>query len=251
MKRHPRFSQASIDFIDQASRQKKKEWLEHNRDEYELVLVEPMREVMHKVERALRNEATGYLFPKRNFARILRGAEGAMRHGPFRDWVGVGVSRKAKSRFEKPPSLYFHISENEGCFTAGGLYMSSADQTKHIRCWIHQDPTLLEELLEDRAFKKLYKEGLGREQVLKTKPRDYSLDHPRIEWLKLSAFYVYREIKKKELFSADFADILIEDWRQILRLNQILDRYTQNWPKTQVDHPVRQARPFLDDWDDE
>jgi uncharacterized protein (TIGR02453 family) len=244
-----RFSQASIDFIVKASRQKKKDWLEKNRDEYEAVLVEPMRELMQKAERALLGEAAGYRFPKRNFARILRGAEGAKVHGPFRDWVGVSVSRDSESRYESLPNLYFHISEGEGLFTAGGLYLASADQTKHIRRWIDQDPSLLEELLHDREFKKHFKE-LGQERVLKTKPRDYSADHPKIEWLRLSGWYVWRELKKKELFSKNFAEILIEDWRQVLRLNQILDRYTRSWPGTHAEPALPQARTYLDDWED-
>ena len=250
MKRSSQFSKSSIDFIVLASRQKNKEWLERNRVVYEQVLVEPMRELMGRVERALRNEAPGYRFPKRNFARILRGAEGAKLHGPFRDWVGVGVSRESKSRFEDQPSLYFHISEKEGCFTAGGLYQSSAQQTKNIRAWIDQDPSQLEALLGERSFKRKFSDGLGREKVLKTKPRDYPVDHPKIEWLKLSAFYVFREIKKKELFSAQFADLLVEDWRQILRLNRVLDSYIQSWPKSKGVDSMAKAPKFLDDWED-
>jgi hypothetical protein len=250
MKSSSLFSQASIDLITRASHQKNKGWLDRNRADYERLLVNPMREMIQKVERALRTEAPGYRFPKRNHARILRGAEGAKLNGPFRDWVGAGVSRPTASRYESLPSLYFHISEKEGCFSAGGLYMPSADQTKHIRAWIDQDPSLLEELLEDKNFKKKFKDGLGREKILKTKPRDYAIDHPRIEWLKLSAFYLYRDFKKKEFFSAHFADVLTEDWRQVLRLNRILDRYIQAWPKVKEKDSVLQAPKFQDDWED-
>jgi uncharacterized protein (TIGR02453 family) len=250
-----RFSKRSIEFIQEAARQKGKGWLEKNRNEYEEVLVSPMRELMGMAEEALSRNAPGYRFPKRNHARILRGAEGAKLHGPFRDWVGVSVSRESKSRYEDQPNLYFHISEGEGIFSAGGLYLPSAAQTKHIRAWIDRDPSLLEELLSDRNFKKRFPE-LGRERVLKTKPRDYPADHPRIEWLKLSGFYVWREIKKTELFSKDFSDILIEDWRQVLRLNAVLDRYIRSFPRaiaTLVETPAKgmqATREFYDDWED-
>ena len=244
-----KFSQASIDFIKKASRQKKKEWLDRNRSEYEAVLVEPMKDLMAAAEKALRSETPGYRFPKSHFARLRRGAEGAKVHGPFRDWVSVSVSRDSGSRFEDCPNLYFHLSEGDGCFTAGGLYLPSAKQTKHIRAWIDQDPSLLEALLEDRDFKKRFQE-LGTERVLKTKPRDYPIDHPRMEWLKLSGWYVWRDLKKKELFSKNFAEILIEDWRQILRLNQVLDRYTKAWPKAKAIESLPEARAFHDDWED-
>ena len=241
----PRFSQASIDFITKASRQKKAEWLDKNKDEYQKVLVEPMRELIEKVAAALKPEAPGYRFPSRQHARIRRGADQSM--GPFRNWIGSHVGRDSGSRYEDLPSLYFQLADgHEEIFSAGGLYMPSADQTKHIRKWIDQDPSALEELLEDRDFKKIFK-GLGQERVLKTKPRDYPIDHPKIEWLKLSAWYVWRPISKKVLFSKDFSKVLIEDWHQVLRLNRVLDQYTQSWPKlSSIDNLPKVAQRKMD-----
>ena len=245
-----RFSQASLDFIAKASRQKKKDWLEKNRAEYEEVLVLPMKNVMEHVSRHLKPEAPGYRFPNRNTARITRGADGAAIHGPFRDWVSTSVSRDSGSRYEGCPNLYFHISNgHEEILSAGGLYMPSADQTKHIRSWIDKDPSKLEALFEDKAFKKCFPE-LGDERVLKTKPRDYPIDHPRIEWLKLSGFYVWKPFTKKELFSKGFPDLLLEDWTQILKLNRVLDHFTASWPKVEAVDAIPQARAFQDDWDD-
>jgi len=240
-----RFSQDSIDFITKASRQKKAEWLDKNKDEYQIVLVEPMRELMEKVSTALKPEAPGYRFPTRQHARIRRGADQSM--GPFRDWIGAHVGRDSGSRYEDLPSLYFQLADgHEEIFSAGGLYMPSADQTKHIRKWIDQDPSALEELLVDRDFKKVFK-GLGQERVLKTKPRDYPIDHPKIEWLKLSAWYVWRPISKKVLFSKDFSKVLIEDWHQVLRLNRVLDQYTQSWPKlSSIDNLPKVAQRKMD-----
>jgi hypothetical protein len=44
--------------------------------------------------------------------------------------------------------------------------------------------------------------------------------------------------------------LLIEDWRQVLRLNRVLDRYTASWPKASVIEVLPTARPFQDDWED-
>ncbi len=248
MKNQIRFSQASLDFIVKASRQKKKEWLDRNREEYEAVLVAPMRNLMEFVTQELKSEAPGYRFPTRQFARIRRGADQSQ--GPFRDWIGVSISRDSGSRYDSLPNLYFHISEDD-FFSAGGLFMPSADQTKHIRKWIDQDSSLFEELLEDAEFKKIFKKGFGTERVLKTKPRSYPLDHPRIEWLKLSGWYVWRPFSKKVLFSKNFPEVLVEDWRQVLRLNRILDRYTQGWPKANPIETLESIRPPLMEWEDD
>lgn len=243
-----RFSQASIDFINKASRQKKAEWLEKNRTEYEKVLVNPMRELMEKAAKELQSQAPGYRFPLRGLARLKRGSDQS--EGPFKDWMHVSVSRDSKSRYDSMPNLYFHVSDgHENILSAGGLYVPSADQTKHIRKWIDQDASALEELLEDRAFKKRY-DGLGTERVLKTKPRDYPIDHPRFEWLRLSAWYVWRPFTKKVFFSKNFADELIEDWRQVLKLNRVLDQYTQTWPKAHSIDTITGIQPRKMDWDD-
>jgi len=240
-----RFSQASIDFIIKASRQKKATWLDQHRSEYEKVLVTPMKELIEAAAKELGPEAPGYRFPTRQHARLKRGADQS--RGPFRDWVGVSVSRDSGSRYEGMPNLYFSI-DDEDVLSAGGLYMPSADQTKHIRKWIDQDPSALEELLVDRDFKKRFKE-LGTERMLKTKPRDYPVDHPKFAWLKLSAWYVWRPFTKKVFFSKNFKDELIEDWRQILRLNRVLDQYTQSWPKTSVIDSLPKVQLRKMDWD--
>jgi len=246
MATHSRYTQKSIDFIVKASKQKKSEWLDKNREEYEDVLVQPTKELITNVAKALQPEAPGYRFPLRQPARIKRGADQSK--GPFRDWIGVSATRDSGSRYEDLPYLYFHLSE-EDQFTAGGLYMPSADQTKHIRKWIAEDAHALEDLLEDQKFKNRFKE-LGTERVLKTKPRDYPIDHPKIEWLKLSAWYVWRPIPKKILFSKNFDEVLTEDWKQILRLNRILDQYIGSWPKTTAFDALPKATLRQMDWDD-
>jgi uncharacterized protein (DUF2461 family) len=86
-----RFTQQSLDFIAKASRQKKPEWLDQNRSEYEEVLVEPVRHLAEAVAKELKREAPGYRFPTRAFARIKRPAQRAETQGLYKDWVGVQV----------------------------------------------------------------------------------------------------------------------------------------------------------------
>ena len=244
-----RFSQASIDFIEKATRQKDKNWLDRNREAYEELLIRPMKELSKCVSKSLSRETPGYRFP-RSFARLRRSADNAKTKGPFRDWVSLSVTRDSGSRYDSFPSLYFHIEKDE-YFSAGGLYMPSAKQTKYIRAWIDYDSTELEDLLDDRTFKSVFK-GLGTERTLKTKPRDYPLDHPKIELLKLSGWYVWRPYTKKQLFSKNFSDVLTTDWRQTLRLNAVLDRYTRKWPgeKTETKNTDNIRAPKVD-WDAE
>lgn len=234
----PCFSKRSFEFLEEAERtsnrlskpnqkQQLEEWFQKKNPLYQEVLVEPFRALMQAAARELAPEAPGYRFPKMGFARI-RSSEGG-----FRNWIHVSVSRDSGSRYESCPNLYFHFSKGD-VYTAGGLFMPSADQTKHIRRWVDADPSELEDLLNDREFKKVYAKGLGTERVLKTKPRDYPIDHPRMKWLKLSGWYVWRPLTMREALSSGLDERLVADWKQVLRLNRVLDRYTQTWPESKA-----------------
>jgi uncharacterized protein (TIGR02453 family) len=225
-----RYSQKSIEFIKKAKRQKRPLWLDKNRAEYEDVLVEPTRVLMTQVARALKKEAPGYRFPSRNFARIRRSADRAAAQGTYKDWIGMNASRDSGSMYEDLPGLYFHFDTSD-VFSAGGLYMPSSKQVKQIRAWIAEDASALDRLFKDRAFAKRFKD-FGNERQLKTFPRGYPIDHPRMKWLKLTGWYVWNEFTKKQFFSASFHELLTEDWRQVLKLNRVLDRYISTWPGT-------------------
>ena len=243
-----KFSDRTLAFIAKAKKQKRAEWLDEHRDEYEAAIQNPMRALMDYASKELKEETKGYRFPLRNVARLRRSAERAAVDGLYRDWIGVSVSPDSKSRYDSLPNLYFHIDEDD-VLSAGGLYMPSASQTRHIRAWIDHDPSKLDELFADRKFKKFYPD-FGRDRVLKTKPRDYPLEHPRIEWLKLSGFYVWKGFTKKEFHSKEFPALLVEHWTQVLRLNKILNVYCAEMPKKNgiAAMPAFQA-PKLD-WED-
>lgn len=228
--KNPRFSQATLDFLALAQKQKKVEWLEKHQEEYQKVVVAPMKALTEQVSAVLELEFKSYKFKKRNIGNIKRPADRAQDKGPFKDFLTFSADRDSGSRYEDLPSLYFMISPRPGeIFSAAGLYMASHSQTKKIRQWIDQNPSALNDLLADKSFSQLFKD-LGDDHKLKTKPRDYPLEHPRIEWLKLTGFYVSRSIPKKELFSASFADILIRDWKTGMRFNNLLDDWIQRSP---------------------
>ena len=89
---------------------------------------------------------------------------------------------------------------------------------------------------------------------MKTFPRNYPTDHKRIEDLRLQAYYVTRTYSKRELYSADFKDMVTESWRQSLRLCELL---FATWMDPSFDAPIVAASndepdepEILELWDD-
>lgn len=252
---NPRFSAKSLQFLSLAVKQKNLNWLEKHQQEYEDLILAPMKSLATTVTSVLEMEFPAYKFKKRNVGNLKRPAARIQDKGPYKDFLTLNADRDSGSRFEDLPSLYFMISPNpDEVFTAGGLYMANASQVKRIRQWIDAKPQALEALFKDKTFGKIFSE-LGDEHKLKTKPRDYDINHPRIEWLKLTAYYVWRPLPKKELYSSELAHIVIRDWRAAMRLNNLLDEWLKSSPgeKTSFVQPTS-GRPHglpAFDWDDD
>lgn len=238
------FSPKTLDFLALAGKQKNATWLDKNQAQYEDLVLFPMKALAANVTSVLEMEFPAYKFKKRNIGNLKRPANRVDDKGPLKDFMTLNGDRDSGSRFEELPSLYFMVSPKpDEIFSAGGLYMANASQVKRIRQWIDAKPEALVKLFKDKEFGKLFTD-LGDDHKLKTKPRDYPIDHPRIEWLKLTAYYVWRPIPKKELYSKDLANILIRDWRQVMRLNDLLDRWLKDSPEaTHAPIPTPSGRP--------
>jgi uncharacterized protein (TIGR02453 family) len=225
-----RFSQSTLEFIKKASRQKNPDWLDRNREEYEEVLLNPLKHLALTLRAqvgALRG-ASGYHFPVQGIGRLKRSAIRAQDSGSlYKDWVPYTAKRPSESRFEQNPSLFFMLNpfdeDGDSVLVAGGLYMPSARQIRAIREAIALDASAFDELFRDRVFKKHFPGGFSLERQMKRLPRGVVADHPRMEWLKLQGFYVWKSYSLRDFSSAEFAEKVCGDWAQALRLNELLD----------------------------
>ncbi len=224
-----KFSKKTLDFLATAGKQTSQDWLDQHEVEHESLVIEPLRELSTYASTLILKtpEARGYKFPKRGFGRLRRPAHKIGPNDPaYREWVHLQPSRPSASRFDENPGLYFFISPQR-IFGGGGLYMPSSRQIKKLRLWIDDDPSEMASLFKSKTFKEHFPKGFETGKCVKTYPRGFSPDHPRIAWLKLQAYYITREYSKKEFYSSEFKDLLTEDWRQAVRFNEVLYKALQ------------------------
>ena len=103
--------------------------------------------------------------------------------------------------------------------------MPEAADLKKVRkeiAYFYED---LEEIVNDKDFKKIYPE-LDRTEAnsLKTAPKDYEKDHPAIEFLKLKSFTVSQKLDDKSLFEKDFVKKTAKKLITAKPLNDFLTR---------------------------
>lgn len=249
------FTKKTTDFLKLAGTQTSPKWLDQHKKEFEAVVQKPLRDLAFHLANGLSKEARGYKFPLRGFGRLRRPKHKVGRGQPaYRDWVHLQASRPSNSMFDTNPGLYFYMSAKE-CFAGSGLYDPSSRQIKQIRAWIDNDAQPLQRVLKQKAFAREYPDGLETEKMLKTFPRLYSPDHKHIEWLRLQAYYVTRSFSRKEVYSSEFPDLILESWRQGLKLNVVLEEALSDWnytiaPEDAVDEPSDDSVEETDLWDD-
>lgn len=241
----PTFSNESLNFLKRAGRQRNPEWLDRNRDAYEQHLLAPLQHLAAHLKAKLGPQVPGYHFPQKGIGRLRRAAprveEGG---GLFKDWLTYTATRPSGSRFDHNPSIFFMINPHDGegdeVLLAGGLYMPSSRQLRSVREAIATDATAFDRLFASKPFAARFKGGFSRERSATRVPRGFDPAHPRLDWLRLQGFYVWRSYRPSEYSSSGFAERIATDAGQILRLNELLDQAIQGrWVQTTTPRALR------------
>lgn len=233
----PRFSGETLAFLRKATRQKNPEWLDRHHETFLEQVRNPLTHLATELAKRLRAEAPGYHFPRRGLGRLRRSAPRALEYGSlYRAHVSFTATRPAKSRFDHNPSIFFMIDseddEGDEVLLAGGLYMPSSRQLKSIRTRISENAAPFEDLFRSKLFHASFPDGFSTERSATRPPRGFDKEHPRIPWLKLQGYFVWRSYKPREYTSAKFPEQVARDARQILRLNDLLENAIEGrWPE--------------------
>jgi hypothetical protein len=180
---------------------------------------------------------------KRSANRIADG------DGPFKGWITYSAARPRKSRFEHNPNLYFMIDtedHDDPVLVAGGLYVPSSRQLRALRETVARDATAFERLFEDKDFARSFKGGFSRDRTATRPPRGFDPAHPKMDWLKLQAFFVWKPYTMKQFVSPSFPRIVARDWKQILRMNRLLEKAIEGRLPVTVPKPRKSAAPARD-----
>jgi uncharacterized protein (TIGR02453 family) len=227
-----RFSKETLAFLKKASRQKNPDWLDRNRQEYERLIAEPLKNLAAFLKTKLAKTAPGYHFPQKGIGRIKRSTIKAREYGSlYRDYVSYSASRPSESRFDHNPNLFFLIQtddpDGDHVLVAGGFYMPSSRQLRAVREAIAKDASPFDRLFATKAFSARFSGGFSREKTATRPPRGFDPAHPRMDWLKLQAYFVWRSYTLKEFQSPDFPSLVAADFTQILKLNELLEKAVQ------------------------
>ena len=212
-------SKNTLQFLDDLKENNNREWFLANKKRYEEYkkdyhqLIGAFLDAMKPKDASLEK-----LEIKNCTFRINRDIRFSKDKSPYKTHLGVWMNTNSSGI--NAPGYYIHIEKGKS-FVAGGLYSPEAADLKKIRkeiAFFYED---LEEIVNDKKFKKTFK-GLERTETnsLKNAPKDFEKDHPAIEFLKLKSFIAVSKIDDSELFESNFITTTAE---KLIVLKPLID----------------------------
>jgi uncharacterized protein (TIGR02453 family) len=210
------FSEKTIKFLRGLKKNNNKAWFEAHRAEYDEYLREPSKALIEVMDALFRDQKMPFVAnAKRSLFRINRDIRFSSDKSPYKSHIGFSFPVDGMSK-ENWCGCYLGF-EPKGAgdvsvFLGGGIYQPMPDQLKQLRRKIADDHKELKALLNDKAFKKEFPEGLKGES-LKRMPIGYAEDHPAAEMLKMKQFLFSSSLTKDQLLDDDLPKILLKKFK--------------------------------------
>ncbi|WP_215223292.1 DUF2461 domain-containing protein [Echinicola shivajiensis] len=210
----------TLKFLEQLAANNNKEWMDANRDWY-LEVKEGFLETAGNILAGLSKMDARFsvLKPKECIFRQNRDIRFSANKDPYKNNMGAYFSPGGKK--SPLPGYYLHIQPGE-CFLGGGIWMPASDVLKKIRQEIDYSGEELTKIIEEKSFKDTF--GYIRGEKLKTSPRDYALDHPYIDFLRMKSFVVSKPLTDKEVLSEKVVDLCMDGYKKMEKFNEFLSR---------------------------
>jgi uncharacterized protein (TIGR02453 family) len=120
---------------------------------------------------------------------------------PYKSNMGAFIKPGGKK--VNAPGYYFHCEPGQN-FVAGGLYMPEPAEPTRVRQEIDYNYDEWSKIINNKTFKKYFKEGLRKTDALSRPPKGYAEDNPAIAYLKLKSFIVSRPLTDADLVDKNF-----------------------------------------------
>ena len=195
-------------FYEQLTANNTRDWWHANKAWYEADVREPLEHLLAD----LADE-----FGEAKVFRPHRDTRFSGNKEPYKPWAAAVIDRDAGA-------WYMQLGA-DGLRIAGGCYMPARDQLAKLREVIADDHRGAELVALVDALRKAGLDVDSRDK-LKTAPRGYPVDHPRIELLRMKGVIASRAHPPGPwVQTSAFRERVVDDWRTLAPLNDWLDTH--------------------------
>lgn len=216
-------SKDTLQFLDDLKANNNRDWFLENKKRYEVFkndyvqTASDLLDVLKPLDASLE-----MLEAKKCTFRINRDIRFSKDKTPYKTHLSFWFSSGAKG--QNRSGYYIHL-EKGASFIAGGLYCPEADDLKKIRKEIAFFYDDLQEILDEKNFKREFGNFAREEKnTLKNPPRGYEKEHPAIDFLKLKSFESAQKIDISAATKKDFVTIMGQKLIVLKPLNDFINR---------------------------
>jgi len=168
------FSAEALEFFHDLERHNNREWFLAHKDVYERACRAPMQQLAAALERE---------FGKSRISRINRDIRFSSDKSPYKTHISAGIGRH-----------YVSLS-TEGLYVGGGMYMPDSAVLERFRNAIAADASgrSLARIVSTLRRKGGYR--VDTHETLKSAPKGYRADHPRIDLLRMKDMFAGKAFK--------------------------------------------------------
>ncbi len=193
---------STINFLQLLQKNNNKSWFEDHRAAYD----EARADFFNLVEELIKSIAQfdtpiGQLAVKDCVFRINRDVRFSKDKRPYKNNMACYFNREGKKG--NGAGYYLHIQPGQS-MAAGGIWMPEPQVLAGIRQEIDYNLGDWKKIIEQKAFRKMFVEGVKSEDVLVRPPKGYDEENPAIQFLKMKSFTVSRPFTDKDLQDKNF-----------------------------------------------
>ncbi|KAG8528667.1 uncharacterized protein KY384_006354 [Bacidia gigantensis] len=211
-------------FMGDLAKNNDREWLKMHDADYRQAKKDWDSFVESLTEKIIENDETIPELPPKDLTfRIYRDIRFSPDPTPYKTHFSAAWSRTGR---KGPYAGYYVQIQPKGSFVGAGVWHPEAAPLALLRRNVDKKSRLLKEVLKEERMRKEFLKGakkddkevvkkfveINGESALKTKPRDYSADHPEIALLRLRNYTIGKKLKDEEVLGKDglsrIADLL-------------------------------------------
>jgi len=213
---------STLKFLKDLKKNNNKPWFEKNKSIY-LDAKEDMDDFVEQVIEGFGKIDAGIvtLHPKDCTYRIYRDVRFSKDKTPYKTHMGAYLNKGGK---KSPTAGYYVHLEPGRNMAGGGLWMPQAPELNKVRQEIDYNFSEWAKTLGERSFKKIFADGLEKEDILSRPPKGYDDENPAIEYLKLKSFIVTRPFTDAEVQAKTFLKEIIKTFTSMKDFVYFLNR---------------------------
>jgi uncharacterized protein (TIGR02453 family) len=219
--RFPGFPQEGIEFFRKLQKNNRREWFQPRKDIFETQLKQPMRELVHEVNREMARFAPEYVTdPDKAIYRIYRDTRFSKDKTPYKDHIAASFHRSSGGNHSEG-GFYFAVSHKEVAI-GGGIYMPAPETLKAIRHHVAEHHAEFRKLIRSKAVRSLYGEMQGEQ--LTRPPKGFTPDHPAADLVRYKQMLFYVELAPELATSGELQPTVVKHLRAITPFLEFMNR---------------------------